>query len=260
MDMGREALTLVPLETLLVIDSLNPLTDRKYIEQLPSFLSALLASPSVSLLATLHTDIPSPTVPGFSREYLPSPLMVLSYLATSILRISNLAHTIAQKRATSRSVQPPVFGLVERREGMLISLHRAPRHEIVVDIEMRRRSGRGIRESFVLTIPAVNAPAAPSPRSTDGVKASALAKITLLEDHPAIVALAADDQTAGQDDDMNDLTFKLGLTEKEKKDRDEIVLPYFDAQKEGGGTDGGRILYQMGREDWDDFDDEEDEI
>lgn len=53
------------------------------------------------------------------------------------------------------------------------------------------------------------------------------------------------------------LTFSLSLTDKQKIDREGIVLPYFDAQKEGGGM-GGRILYVPGRED--DWDEEEDEI
>lgn len=58
-------------------------------------------------------------------------------------------------------------------------------------------------------------------------------------------------------------TFNLGLTEKQKRDREGVVLPYFDAQKEGGALgagEGGRILYEMGAEDREDFDDEEDEI
>jgi len=58
-------------------------------------------------------------------------------------------------------------------------------------------------------------------------------------------------------------TFNLGLTEKQKRDRENVVLPYFDAQKDGGAAgpgDGGRILYDMGTEDREDFDDEEDEI
>jgi elongator complex protein 5 len=52
-------------------------------------------------------------------------------------------------------------------------------------------------------------------------------------------------------------TFEMGLTEKQRRDRDGVVLPYYDAQS-GGGGDGGRILYDMGEED--DFDEEEDEI
>jgi elongator complex protein 5 len=51
-------------------------------------------------------------------------------------------------------------------------------------------------------------------------------------------------------------TFKLDLSEREREARDKVVLPYFDAQK--GEGEGGRILYEMGRED--DFDEEEDEI
>ena len=53
-----------------------------------------------------------------------------------------------------------------------------------------------------------------------------------------------------------DTTFELGLTEKQRRDREGVVLPYYDAQK--GGGEGGRILYDMGEED--DFDEEEDEI
>ncbi len=60
---------------------------------------------------------------------------------------------------------------------------------------------------------------------------------------------------AGDGEEM-ETTFSLGLTEKQRKDRDGIVLPYFDAQTEIGAGEGGRILYELGRED--DFDDEED--
>lgn len=67
----------------------------------------------------------------------------------------------------------------------------------------------------------------------------------------------------GQDPEDMATTFNLGLTEKQKRDRENVVLPYFDAQKDGGGSgagEGGRILYDMGDEDREDFDDEEDEI
>ncbi len=54
-------------------------------------------------------------------------------------------------------------------------------------------------------------------------------------------------------------TFSLALSQKQRQDREGVVLPYFDAQRwEGGVGEGGRILYQMGAED--DFDDEDDEI
>lgn len=88
-------------------------------------------------------------------------------------------------------------------------------------------------------------------------------------------------------------TFNLGLTERQRRAREGVVLPYYDAQRrvggggggggvgglgaggvggsQGGGDngsqgqvpagrigEGGRILYEMGIED--DFDEEEDEI
>lgn len=79
----------------------------------------------------------------------------------------------------------------------------------------------------------------------------------LLDDHPLFrktqVDIPVDDQ------DLADMTFELGLTKRQRQEREGVVLPYFDAQKGGGGPgEGGRILYDMGVED--DFDDEEDEI
>jgi elongator complex protein 5 len=53
-------------------------------------------------------------------------------------------------------------------------------------------------------------------------------------------------------------TFSLTLTERQRMEREGVVLPYFDAQMAGTTGEGGRILYDMGIED--DFDDEEDDI
>jgi len=84
-------------------------------------------------------------------------------------------------------------------------------------------------------------------------------KICLLDDHPLYAAPQTGDGL-GTDieggEEEPESTFNLGLTEKQKRDREGVVLPYFDAQS--GGGDGGRILYEMGRED--DWDPEEDEI
>jgi elongator complex protein 5 len=109
-------------------------------------------------------------------------------------------------------------------------------------MEMRRRSGRAVAERFILT---------PSSDSKTG------ASIMLLADHP-LFATPKGDETDGKDGEEGETTFSLGLTEKQRRDREGIVLPYFDAQTEVGGGEGGRILYDMGRED--DFDEEEDEI
>ena len=119
---------------------------------------------------------------------------------------------------------------------------------MVVSMQHRRRSGREVQETFVLP------------------PLDSHAKVILLEDHAHIRKMdeGGDD---GEQDDLAHSTFKLGLTEKERRDREGVVLPYFDAQRKGRGEagdvdvgigEGGRIVYEMGVED--DFDEEEDEI
>lgn len=125
---------------------------------------------------------------------------------------------------------------------------------VVVEMEIRRKSGRGVREVFVL------APSSSNLTASDKVKAgpgAAGSKVCLLDDHPLYAApeVGADD-VKDEGEEQPQSTFNLGLTDKQKKDREGIVLPYFDAQK--GGGEGGRILFEMGREE--DWDPEEDEI
>lgn len=128
-------------------------------------------------------------------------------------------------------------------------------------MEIRRRSGRGVTENFVLLPPTWN-----SQPATKSTKFSSLSEFILLDDHPLFLSpstSAGPTSSANPDEEDMNTTFNLGLTEKQKRDRENVVLPYFDAQKDGGAAgpgDGGRILYDMGEEDREDFDDEEDEI
>jgi len=75
-----------------------------------------------------------------------------------------------------------------------------------------------------------------------------------LQDHPDYPSV----EPSTTEETQLESTFSLGITEKEKQDREAINLPYFDAQKGDGIGEGGRILYDLGVED--DFDEEEDEI
>ena len=50
-------------------------------------------------------------------------------------------------------------------------------------------------------------------------------------------------------------TFNLGISQRQKQDKEGVVLPHFVAQKEGQ-TEEGQIEYILDAED--DFDDEED--
>ena len=234
-------------EALIIVDTLNPLAATE-----PRFLSAFLSSiitPAVSVVAVYHSDVPLVLPKNFS-EYEPHPLAVLSHLATAVLRVSSLYQAVEQRRAQNRSLQEPEWGLREGREGAIIGVKAGDNgagNGVVLEMEMRRRSGRAVAEKFVM-IP--------------GDQKTTASRISLLTDHSLFAPPPDSSQDAsagaGEDQDEMQTTFNLGLTEKQRKDREGIVLPYFDAQTDIGAGEGGRILYEMGRED--DFDDEEDEI
>lgn len=203
----------------------------------------------VSLIAVYHMDVPH-QIP--SNQYGPSPLAQLSYLATSIMTLHSVAHLLAEKAARDRSLPAPSFGLAEGLEGVVIGLNSKSKtlkpemKGVIIELEHRRKSGRGVVEWFFLP-------------SNLPKQASASEKfrehVTLLDDHPLFRRQI--EPSTKPEDELSNLTFDLSLTERQKQERQGVVLPYFDAQKAGGGGEGGRILYDMGAED--DFDDEEDE-
>ncbi|KAJ2905844.1 elongator complex protein 5 [Zalerion maritima] len=249
--------------TILLLDTLHPLLSFSP-TVIPSFLSSILA-PTTSCIAVYHSDIPLIPPPSHSHshnQYHPHPLTVLSHLSTTILRLSSLSHEISRQHARNRSVQDPVFGLLEGREGVLVGLKGRKDDNgssgFILGMELRRRSGRAVVESFILTPNFVKGQAAPATTASTTIAPSKadLATITLLKDHPEFTT--PEPYVPPDEEETPESTFDLGLTEKQRKDREGVVLPYFDAQKDVGGGEGGRILYEMGRED--DFDEEEDEI
>lgn len=248
---------------LLVIDSLTTLaslsTDPAANLNLTAFLSSLLQPPpqseppQVSLVAVYHTDIPLPSsAPSPSANpYTPSPLALLSYLATTMITLHSLPVLVAERAERARSRMAPVFGLDERVEGVVIglkprSLTRLEERGVVLELEHRRRSGRGVLEWYFLPA-AVKAPQN-GPQAFREI-------VTLLDDHPLF---QPPKEEMNPEQGLSGMTFELGLTDRQRLEREGVVLPYFDAQNGGGGGEGGRILYDMGVED--DFDEEEDEI
>ncbi|KAF9891308.1 hypothetical protein FE257_004163 [Aspergillus nanangensis] len=241
---------------LILIDSINPLLNSKktgHHLSLPSFLGSFIApqNPSaprveVSLIVTFHQDTPSPPT---QSPYSPSPLSMLTYLATTVIRLHSFSHILAQKAARDRSLAAPVFGLEEEQDGVLLGRLDKPKGKesaegIVLEMEHRRKSGRGVLEWYFLP--------PPSQYSPQQVKEI----VTLLDDHPLYRPPEQHDTGTGEDEPES--TFELRLTERQRRDREGVVLPYFDAQQGNGPGEGGRILYDMGEED--DFDEEEDEI
>ncbi|KAI9802798.1 MAG: hypothetical protein M1833_001397 [Piccolia ochrophora] len=234
------------LRSLIVIDSLQPLA-ATCAHTLPAFLSSLLR-PSVSLVSIYHSDVPLDNIS--TTAYAPHPITLLEYLSTTVLKLHSLHQMIAKKEARNRSRVEPLFGSEEGVEGVVVGNGANDRRGTVVEMEYRRKSGRAVQEWFFL------------PRSTvveSDVRKAAKEHIVLLDDHPLYGAndVLSVREHADVDDTMEG-TFNLELTAKQKRDREGVVLPYFDAQKEGPLGEGGRILYNMGEED--DFDEEEDEI
>jgi elongator complex protein 5 len=263
-------------ELLIIIDSLTVLgalsLNAASKLNLTAFLSSLLQpqmAPAegdqlgqalqTSLVAVYHTDVPlpSPAVSSgvSSNTYNPSPLSLLTYLATTVITVHSLAILLAEKAAQAKSLAAPSFGLAGGVEGVLIGLKpraftnlQSAEQGIVLELEHRRKSGRGVRDWFFL-------PNSPSSKAS-GVQ-PLRETVTLLDDHSLF--RRPKEESAGAENELAGMTFELGLTERQRLEREGVVLPYFDAQKAGGGAgEGGRILYDMGVED--DFDEEEDEI
>lgn len=230
---------------------MNPLLSKPGIH-LPSYLGSLIAPTNAatasaqtqtSLVVTYHRDIV-----GIKQRqpYAPSDFSMLSYLATTIITLHNLSHILAQKSARDRSLAGPVFGLDEEQEGVILGKPDGAERAtggIVIEMEHRRKSGRGVVEWYHL------------PPASRYLPQELKEVVTLLDDHPLFQR--PEDDGAAEDEEPGS-TFELKLTERQRRDREGVVLPYFDAQKGDGPGEGGRILYDMGEED--DFDEEEDEI
>ena len=273
-------------EILIVLDALNPfLGSARSADALhiPGFLSALITGPSVSLVATYHTDVPliTPSAAaahgsggGGANEYAPQALATLTHLATAVLRTGSVRREVDRRAARARSRPDPGWGVGEGREGVVLGFRRVVggggREEggglpdrsigLVLDMELRRRSGRAVAERFVL-VPGASTSAPTTTTITTTTPPRKASRIFLLAEHPLFLDPTTTTTTdgAGEGDEEPASTFDLGLTDKQRRDRAGVVLPYFDAQTDvGSAAEGGRILYEMGRED--DFDDEEDEI
>jgi elongator complex protein 5 len=174
----------------------------------------------------------------------------MSYLATTIIKVHSLSILVAEKAARDRSLPAPVFGLAQETEGIVLGLKPVSKIKpnergVVLELEHRRKSGRGVLEWYIL------------PSGSSWVTPKTFREtVILLDDHPLFRKDL--DLPPASDAGLSDMTFSLGLTERQREEREGVILPYMDAQRSGASNEGGRILYDMGVED--DFDDEEDEI
>lgn len=103
------------------------------------------------MVAVYHTDVPlSSSALSATNSYLPSPLSLLSYLATTVITVHSLALLLAEKAARAKSLAAPAFGLTEDTEGVLIGLKpqgllTVEEKGIVLQLDHRRKSGSTLR-------------------------------------------------------------------------------------------------------------------
>lgn len=209
------------------------------------------------MVAVYHNDVPLATSNIPLTGYGPNSLTLLSYLATTIITLHSFSQLLVKKAAADRSVEPPPLGLEEGKESVLVGLSKNEKvpsnvlSSVAVEMEYRRKSGRSVGEWYFLR--ADTGSIAPLPAKSAHANKE---NFTLLDDHPLWRVKSIDLETPDNGEPQS--TFSLSLTDRQRHDREGVVLPYFDAQNVEGGGEGGRILYDMGVED--DFDEEEDEI
>jgi elongator complex protein 5 len=246
-------------ESLVIVDSLYDLLNVKGLDMLTLF-ATVTSKYCSTLLGVYHQDIIAD--PNTMNPYAPQPLDTFKYLATTVITCKSFAHVLSAKAAKERSLPEPTFGLLQSAEGVIQDMHANDARGIVLDTEFRRKSGRTESEVYFLRPSRLADYNAPLPGYLIGTLKREF--VTLLSYHPAYKTKGVSDMINARADEQQtaelvDSTFKLSLTDKEKAARNEVVLPYFDAQKNmGDAGEGGRILYDMGSED--DFDEEEDEI
>ncbi|KAK6427923.1 hypothetical protein LTR95_015940 [Oleoguttula sp. CCFEE 5521] len=226
---------------ILLVDSLNEFCHAVG-PKVPQILLSW-ANPSLRIVGVYHTDVP------LHESHKPNPYMVsalatLKYISTTTFTCRSLSQTLEGLEAEAYSRAKPAYGLDEGIEGVLQSLGSDKTESMVVEMEHKRKSGNVVSETYVF------------PRRSTNDQSKIVTLSEYLEIHQVSFKTTASG-VAMADDAVMDGTMNLGLTEQQRRDREGVVLPHFDAQK-GEGGQGGKILYDMGAED--DFDEEEDEI
>jgi elongator complex protein 5 len=178
-----------------------------------------------TLIGVYHRDT-IPSTPTAST-YAPAPLDLFKYLATTIITVKSLAHVLAAKAARTRSLPEPTHGLLQSAEGVIQCLNANDTRGIVLSAEFRRKSGRSESENYFLRPSRASDYNAALP----GMAVGTLKKefVVLLDQVPAyangavigLVGAGADD---GVDKDQMESTFKLGLTDKQRAVREEVVM------------------------------------
>ena len=148
-----------------------------------------------------------------------------------MIRLSSYQHNLIQLEAESKALPDPIEQ-DRAKDGVVATLGSNAAPQIILALEYRKKSGRTIKERCTLDIISGNL-------STLDVK-------TVEDKAPAGIDFGS--------------TFNLGMTDRQKDSKDEVVLPHFSAQASHAPAkypeSPAEIEYTLDAQD--DFDDEED--
>ncbi|CAA22665.1 hypothetical protein POMI540_3622 [Schizosaccharomyces pombe] len=214
---------------IVMIDTINPILNTS-ISSFTMFFGSVLALGSICFLTSFHKDVTLENYPS----YLPPCEVFLDFTSTCTVSLIGMQHLSVEHDAKMRSLPNPL--LEELQDDKIISLLGSNcETAIVLHVEFRKKSGRIIKESCVL-------------------------KNGKLEPYTPFEETARGPEPADNQIDFN-VSFNLNVSEKERKERDKVFLPYFSAQMVGSQhkssfVDEGTIIYHA--DEADDFDEEED--
>ncbi|SCV02478.1 LAME_0H01442g1_1 [Lachancea meyersii CBS 8951] len=193
---------------LVVIDCVNFIAASSVVE-----LITQLASPSVTLLAIYHKDLPEYRLPEL--ENYPSSLQLLRFMAPSILEVRPFTNDLAAEQDLESRLQK-----LEMPLGLNSSIYK-------LILTNRRKSGRALTYTFKCD--------------------SQVHSFVPIQD----VRTTSDGQ---EDSEMFEglTTFNLNTSHKQKAAKDQVDLPFLEAQS---FNTGGAIVYEFEKDD--DYDEED---
>ncbi|GMM32863.1 Elongator subunit [Saccharomycopsis crataegensis] len=209
---------------LIIIDTLNYLEGH----QISKFAADLMRiHPNFVILSTLHSSIPES---GSSNPYYPSKSNLLTYIATTIFDIS-FHHPNNSNGDASDFDDEYLHDQYYKKFMVPQGLNRPQSNQI--KLSKFKKSGKKIELQFLLD--------------------SQTHEFSLYDPDAALQARESAVVVEGDESLLKDLsTFNLSTSDKQKQARNQVELPYLDAQK---FQDGGAIVYQFEKDD--DYDEED---
>ncbi|ODV59508.1 Elongator subunit IKI1 ASCRUDRAFT_9192 [Ascoidea rubescens DSM 1968] len=211
-------------KAVLMIDSLNFIKD----EELSEFMQMIYnVDKNIIVIGTFHLSYPVRSVRSLHLNY-PRGLEFLKFVASSIFEVLPLDY---------KSTNEEEKDFAEKYFGS--PCHKGSNsYKYVLKLVVRKKSGRSVRFKYVV----------------DSLKYVS-SNIQDSEDEDSEYEIESSLDASKEEDLLKGLTtFRLSTTAGERKSREEVELPYMEAQSEGGRV-GGAIVYEFEKDD--DYDEED---